>query len=93
LSCAEFALIVHAPDSIAADDIALATDLTPPLLEDLRDWPAKAKASDAPEMHGLIPADLSATSARSFLRAAAKDLEKRPSPTIFQDDRRTKCIF
>jgi len=36
LSWAESAVIAHAPESLAADNFALAAELTPSLLEDLR---------------------------------------------------------
>ena len=62
LSYVELGLIVHVPDSMAAEYFALANDLAPLLREEVHG--TSAKASDAPDRHTLIPASSSAVRAQ-----------------------------
>ena len=53
LSNIEFGLVMHAHDSTAGDDFALASDLAPVLREGIRD--ASANGSDALDKRSVIP--------------------------------------
>jgi hypothetical protein len=68
LSYVELGLIVHLPDSTAADYFALANGLAPVFLEEMHD--TSAKGSDAPDRHTLIPAGF-VGSARAVMASRA----------------------
>ena len=62
LSYVELGLIMHVPDSMAAEYFALANDLAPVLREEIHD--TSAKGPDEPDKRTLIPASSSAVRAQ-----------------------------
>jgi hypothetical protein len=68
LSYVELGLMVRVPDSTAADYFALANDLAPVFLEEMRN--TSAKASDALDRPALIPASF-VGSARAAMASRA----------------------
>ena len=62
LSYVELGLIMHVPDSMAAEYFALANDLAPVLREEILD--TSPKGSDEPDKRTLIPASSSAVRAQ-----------------------------
>lgn len=62
LSYVELGLIMHVPDSMAAEYFALSNDLAPVLREENHD--TSAKGPDGPDKRTLIPASSSAVRAQ-----------------------------